>query len=594
MDTRHEILKHLHKKGETPQRYLVEAVSAGPSRVSQLLSEIEADDEKDEEEGLISREERGKAKIVKIHRKGVDELTRYLLEEESEEAPTSDSPKESSSLQRDSGPTHFDFHKNTIRCEISNLEEVQEEFGDKWDDFWARGWLEKKGIKYKSTPENHRIDIPESEKEALGFYHGGWEVWFTNSHVWIKLEDFRCSAERGDVIRRLQTVMAEGSQALDWLEDETPVEVDRDSARPCFSVREQHLALVEECLAQMICDHPDTNLNNFIVFDESDQRRMWVDNSEGEKHLEFGDNPHGPEDFQFIFQTIYGSMIQNKDGWRQVRDLAESEEDVSQLPDRVNSMEKEVSKVEENVSSLASSLDEVVNVVENDNRGNTGQVQKQVMEVKNTQEQLQEQIQDNTSIQERNNAALVAMTQQLEQIHEELQGDGKNEVIQEQREVIERQQDQISDLSEKLEGLEEKVKDLQEGKDSLSGDQGSLPSPRPLESQSPDIPGDAELESVEIDTEDRSGIGKDALNDTSKQDCSNIDEGMAFKDLRDGGKLLSVWEVNLREGPDGYYDEVKIRVCGTRKVWATMPRAELSRLLDTGRFQITDVPDPPE
>jgi DNA-binding MarR family transcriptional regulator len=414
MDTREKILHYISERDGTPQNWLKEELDISRSRVSQLLSDMEEPDEEEEEEGLITREKKGREKWVYLTRKGSDQLNQIYQEELNKESPRESTPKQSEYSDPMPGqedqqmPEAVDFHKTVIRCEIENLEQLKEKYGDKWGDFWGKGMLERKGVKYQTNKYNN----------AVNYYEGGYEIWFTNEYAFIRLDDYRAPAD--DIYRRCQTVMAEGMEAVDFLEEVTDVQVDRSSAEPCFSVNEQHIALVEEALAQLVVDHPDADLSRFKIFIDG-ELRMWIDNSDGEAHLETRGVGKGADDLHFIFNEVYRSFIDNKDGWRQVIDLAESEEDVSELPDRVKNMEAEVSKVEKNVSTLAESLDQVVEVVENHNNGSNGQIQKQVMQVKNTQEQLQEQIQDNTSIQERNNAALVAMTQQLEEIKNGLQ-----------------------------------------------------------------------------------------------------------------------------------------------------------------------------
>lgn len=411
MNTREKILHYISERDSTPQNWLYEELDVSRGRVSQLLSIMEGETD---EEGLITREKKGREKWLSLTRKGMDELNSIYRDGLNNESPRESTPKQSEYSEPMPGaedkqmPEAVDFHKTVIRCEIENLEQLKEKYGDKWGDFWGKGMLERKGVKYQTNKYNN----------AVNYYEGGYEIWFTNEYAFIRLDDYRAPAD--DIYRRCQTVMAEGMEAVDFLEEHTDVQVDRSSAEPCFSVNEQHIALVEEALAQLVVDHKDADLNRFKIFIDG-ELRMWIDNSDGEPHLETRGVGKGADDLHFIFNEIYRSFIDNKDGWREVIDLAESDTDVSELPDRVENMEHEVGKVEENVSQLAQSLNQVVEVVENHNNGSNGQIQKQVMQMKSQQEQLEEQIQDNTSIQERNNAALLAMTKQLEEIKESMQ-----------------------------------------------------------------------------------------------------------------------------------------------------------------------------
>ena len=100
-------------------------------------------------------------------------------------------------------------------------------------------------------------------------------------------------------------------------------------------------------------------------------------------------------------------------------------------PNRIDRVESRVSQIEETMDQfsrvVANSMEELTNTVEN-NVGYGDQVQKQVMEMKTTQEDLQEElvqisdgIQKLVSVQERSQAVQSSRTQSDQQIVERLE-----------------------------------------------------------------------------------------------------------------------------------------------------------------------------
>jgi len=416
IDTRTKILHYISERDSTPQNWLYQELDVSKGRISQLLSSMEGETD---EEGLLSREKKGRQKFLTLTQKGQQHLLKEYRDTLNNESPRESTPKQSSysdplpGEEERSLPSEIDFHKTVIRCPIKNLEFLKEKFGDKWGDFWGRGWLERKGIKYQENKYNN----------AVNYYEGGYEIWFTDNYAFIRLGDYR--AEADDIYRRCQTVMANAAEAVDFLEENTPVQVDREGSEPCFQVNEQHIALVEEALAQLVVDHPDTNYNQFQIFIEG-ELRLWIDNSDGEPHLESRGVGKGADDLHFIFNELYRSFIDDKDGWREIIQLAESNEEVGKLPEKVADVDNKVDKALSSVTKLSDGINEMAQVVEQKSGTGSGQIQQQVQEMKSTQQQLEEKIASNTQVQESNNTILSSLSQQLQEIEEAIREEGQS------------------------------------------------------------------------------------------------------------------------------------------------------------------------
>lgn len=461
MNTRFKLLEKISEQEQVPQNWLAHELDVSKQRVSTLLQEIE-------ENELIVREKEGRQKLVSLTERGADQLIALYREREDPGSRTGSSVDPDLLPGRSKGPEALDFHKTMIRVEIDNLDELKEEFGDKWGDFWAKSWLEKKGYRYKENKANH----------GLIWYRAGYEVWFTESYVFIRLEDIRSKPE--DVFGSCERVMAEGARAIDWLEGAVPpLQVDRESAEPCFSVSEQHIALVEEGLAQLVVEHPDTNLNNFKVFVDG-ELRMWVDNSDGEAHLEVRRSGHGPEDLHFIFNEVYRSFIDEKEGWRGVIDLVEEHERgaIGSLPEQVEDVGQGFDRLEMRFEALDSTVDGVAGQVQRNRDEFYERMDEQderigdaVERVDSVQQVFSERIQgvreevaSNAQVNQAQAETMASLRDQLGQVDQELRRENRMllEEIRESRQHQELQRQEDRELLKEMLKEQRRIRELQE------------------------------------------------------------------------------------------------------------------------------------
>lgn len=426
--------------------------------------------------------------------------------------------------------------------------------------------------------EKEEIEVIDDRDSQTTVAKDIWNIRLHKDFLTLQLRE-GCSISGKDSADVFQRAHSQAQSVCSWLEGAAGIRVQVEH----FRVKNAELGFEGHPLAELAGDLPGVPLDRFSIEDPDLRTQVltidgspgWTDELEAQSEMteEISQNIESE-----MMQLTRRDSIRARHSWENelvTQDISGQEavhilRKSKGMQDQLHSTVTQVEGLEDKVENM----DQTQTMIAQ----NLQELQQSRKQEKDTRDALMELVRSNQNVIQQNNERM----------------EKQEEIIDRQEEIIASQQSQISELSEKVEGLERKLEDLQEGKDSLSEDQGSLPSRRPLDSQSPDIPGDAELESVEIYTGEESSVGKDAINDTSNEECSNIGKGMVFRDLRDSGKLLEVWDVNLREGPEGYYDEVKIRVCGTRKVWARMPRMELSRLLDTGRLQITDIKDPPK
>ena len=434
--------------------------------------------------------------------------------------------------------------------------------------------------------EKEEIEVIDDRDSQTTVAKDIWNIRLHKDFLTLQLRE-GCSISGKDSADVFQRAHSQAQSVCSWLEGAAGIRVQVEH----FRVKNAELGFEGHPLAELAGDLPGVPLDRFSIEDPDLRTQVltidgspgWTDELEAQSEMteEISQNIESE-----MMQLTRRDSIRARHGWENelvTQDISGQEavhilRESKGMQDQLHSTVTQVEGLEDKVENM----DQTQTMIAQ----NLQELQQSRKQEKDTRDALMELVRSNQNVIQQNNERM----------------EKQEEIIDRQEEIIESQQSQISELSEKVEGLENELENIKkdQGTDAVDGNTDSVRSevtlsgPRPLDSQSPDVPGDAELESVEIYTNRKSSVGKDAIDDTSNEDCSNIGEGMVFRDLRDSGKLLEVWSVNLREGPEGYYDEVKIRVCGTRKVWARMPRAELSRLLDTGRLQITDIKDPPK
>ena len=522
MTARDDILEYVSEKENCPQNWLYEEIDVSRGRISQVLKEME-------EEGLVKREKKGREKWIRLKSKGKDELNNILKDRVNSNSPTESTPKQSGLPGRSDGVEAIDFHNSVIRVRIENLEQLQEMYSDSYGDRWNIQYLEKKGVRYQENKYNN----------AVNYYEDGYEVILTQNYAFIRLEDVRSSP--GDLFRNFQRVMVKGKEAIEWLEGELQeIEVDLESAEPCFEINEGHTALVEENLAQLVTEHPGADLNQFRIFIDG-ELRMWIDNSDGEAHLETRTDGQGIEDLHFIFNEIYRSFIDNKEGWRQVMDLAESSHDVSRLPKKISSVESAVERLSESVQNVTSSVKQVLEA----NNGGGFEVQSSIEEMEDRQSSSDQRI-----------------VEKLDELAE------------------------VQDISSKVENLENRVGEVEGSSQVTPVNTGR--SVDEIRVELPETSQNLEKKSLKISTDRssrRSEGGQVREGKEFQVDPSSLPEGLRFKDLRTS-KLLEIYDVQLEETDEGFRDIIQVRIAGTLKIWHELPRRELARLLGTGRFSL--------
>lgn len=220
-------------------------------------------------------------------------------------------------------------------------------------------------------------------------------------------------------------------EGLDHLEELIDQEIPRDQFQ--LRIQTQHIGARRRHITKAFIDHIDQNTladpRKFRVIDEEDEVRIYCDASGPGGMLE-GEAGNGgkvngrmdtAEDDMALLEEFTNDLIQDP---RSARRLSDTPERLDQVEDRIQQIE---STMDQFSRVVANSMEELTNTVE-DNVGYGPQVQKQVMEMKQVQDSLQdelvqinEQVQKLVEVQERSQAVQSSRTQSDEQIVNTLQ-----------------------------------------------------------------------------------------------------------------------------------------------------------------------------
>ena len=429
--------------------------------------------------------------------------------------------------------------------------------------------------------EREEVEVIDSREGQTTVCKDIWNIRLHKGSLTLQLRE-GCSISGNDSADLFRRAHSQAQSVCRWLEGAAGIRVQVEHLR----VKHAELGFEGHPLAELAGSLPGVPLDRFSIEDpDLREQVLTIDGSPGwTEELEAQS-----EMAEEISQNVESEMGQltKRDALRARhgfedglvdRDVSGEEAaaavtQVRGMQERMHETVEEVEGLEEKISDMSDTQEMLSGVVR--------ELQETRENEKGTRDALMELVRSNQNVIRQNNERM----------------EKQEEIIERQEEIIEGQQEQISSLQEKMQGLEEKLEDLQEGTDSLSGGNGSLSQRRPLEEQSPDVPGDAELQSVDIDTEDDEsvslGIGNDNIDDTEEVEASDIREGLCFRDVRGGDVLLEVRSVGLVESSEGYYSEAVVEEVDSKGEWARMPVYELARLLNTDRLKITDIVDPP-
>lgn len=199
------------------------------------------------------------------------------------------------------------LHNFSVRFSLRNASSL----ADGWRERWATGKVQRDQHDFTNDSHLYWVD--------------NWRFRITGEHVIVRLQN---EIRGDDPVNLKDRAMAEVLDARDWLENNSPARVASKPKDFRIFVNRQHLAIVHDPFCELVDQNSEVDISDIKFYDESGQERLWLDNSNGEHHLEAGNAPgenrvFSEDDIDFI-KSQYEWMIDHKDEVEKLRDLAEA------------------------------------------------------------------------------------------------------------------------------------------------------------------------------------------------------------------------------------------------------------------------------
>lgn len=174
---------------------------------------------------------------------------------------------------------------------------------------------------------------------------------FTSENAFIRIEDPIISS---DLSESQFEAISKVLDAKKWCEEQTPVNFD-DRVRLKIDFSTQHIAIEGDPLHYFADELSEVDLNDVELRNDEGELILWCDCSDGKRHLEMGQGGSEiAEDGIEAILSVYRSIIENRDNWREVLPLIEEgiiedlHNHIRQHAKRLRSLEKRVTELEEN------------------------------------------------------------------------------------------------------------------------------------------------------------------------------------------------------------------------------------------------------
>lgn len=511
------------------------------------------------EKGLIRVQETNHTHIREVTDEGEERLKDEL----------SDLRKVNSS--EDQGDPYF-VHFFSVICEFPN------------PDFLPEDWRE-------SFREFEELEVSEQKDfNRIQMKHRDWVYRLTGRSLEIQIrneitgEDFRTLKDRA---------WNKAEDGLEFLNERFEKEFGEKIPRDQLTLRikSQHIGARRKHLARAFIGHLDKNTElsprDFQVLDEENEIRIYADKSgpggSWESESGNGGRINGrmdtAEDDNQLLQDFTWSLLDHPG---EAKRLVET-------PARVDQVEQQAQKSIQKATTVQEQIGDTVTKVE----GLDDQVSEMRQAIQSNSQLFQE-LQESRREEKKTRKAFIEQVRSINNLAQSNQ-----ELLQNSVPQVEQQGEVIQEMASRLKDLEEKVQNIGSSEKNVSENYGNDVRLRHRKKEAiSEVPHNAEITSIQISTmREQEGKASDEKEVSLFEelpeyavDPSSLQERMKFKDLRED-KLLEIQGFELQENSEGFTDMASIRVAGTLRIWNTMPRSELARLLGTGRFEIVDRAD---
>jgi DNA-binding MarR family transcriptional regulator len=278
-----EAYEAIKQERKITQSEIVTNTEKGPGQITRALDTLE-------EQDLAEREKHGRTNKVSITDKGGKVLLHMIAGTE----------EELNNL--------LSLHNFSVKFPIMNLEKREK----KRDEDWREKF-------FNNTEIEH---IYDSSNDTYRFRESEYQFRITRENVVVTLGEL----VGNDPIRLKTRAFARAKKGAKIVESIAPVEISRDFTHITTEISNQHLAIMNDPLSNLV-NESDSVGTQVKITDRDGEILLWTDDSDGRRDLESGDTgiKGMSEDNIQSLMDLYSWYLKNEEVHRKARKWMEEE-----------------------------------------------------------------------------------------------------------------------------------------------------------------------------------------------------------------------------------------------------------------------------
>jgi len=290
-------LRAIHKLEPTTNSELAEHLGRSTSTISRRLTEID-------QNGWIEKTKAGRTKEITLSEQGEKALDIAPRSEKEREGQHEQVTTQAGEIRAHSYACEFGIHDSKPRTE------------------WSRQVIEAEDLRFRELEDGSDIVFSDSY----------------TARVRPQKVIIRVGQEIGEDAHNLADRCLDKVQsARDDLEARLPFKLSYHPRNHRVQVKEQEFAIMRHPFAEALIEDSDLSVEDVKFFEEDDNHRLWIDDSNGDRELESGKGaPYDEEDIQLLKEDIE-HKVRNPGQTKRRRQITE---EVDELEKRIDNIEK--------------------------------------------------------------------------------------------------------------------------------------------------------------------------------------------------------------------------------------------------------------
>jgi len=289
-------LRAISELEPTTNSEIAEHLGKSSSTISRRLDEIQ-------ENGWIEKTKAGRSNEITLSEQGEKALKIAPRGEKEREGQHEQVTTDAGEIRAHSYACEFGIHDSEPRTE------------------WTRKVIEAEDLRFRELEDGSDLVFSDSYTARV-----------RPEKIIIRVDE-----EIGEDAHELADRCLEKVQsARDDLEARLPFKLSYHPRNHRVRVREQEFAIMRHPFAEALIEDSDLSVEDVEFFEEEDNHRLWVDDSDGNRELESGKGaPYDEEDIQLLKEDLEHKVL-NPEQTKRRRNITE---EVDDLEDRIENIE---------------------------------------------------------------------------------------------------------------------------------------------------------------------------------------------------------------------------------------------------------------